>query len=447
MRKVAECLILTAGFLALNCQCQPLADQMNFRSGEMDGAQLYGVSAFSGYSTSVYPVGQSVQPGASTLGGDVNYGVTASAGYQRHRDRMGFSIIYAPSFIGQAHYSNLNAFNQTLLLNASWKASSKWSINASGSVQDMSLTEFLFNPTSFAVRSQVPISFDDLAASFALGQFTNSQVASMLTGAYPPESPTQSLLYGYRTLSYGAQASLVYTYSSRLSFQVTSFAAGSQPLTNGSQAQATNLVNHMIGANGGGTLYYSLSPRTQVGLDLEETWQINHYQGAYISIARGSIGRKMGEHWFLNLTGGYSNTRETKQVAPLTNNQVIGGGSLGFKMYRHTLTADYSRTSTDSYGLIGTVSSVGGSWRWHPPGSDWSVTAGYSDQQTRNTGFVSLSGWEATGGVSRKIGDQSLLTGQYVYYVGSSVLNGYSTNLTVQSVRVSMGWSPRPVLR
>jgi hypothetical protein len=192
---------------------------------------------------------------------------------------------------------------------------------------------------------------------------------------------------------------------------------------------------------------YNLTRRTQIGLDLEEAWQINHYQGAYITTARASIGRKMGEHWFLNVNGGYAYTRQTKGGGLLPNSQVIGGGSLGFKTYQHTLTGAYNRTSTDAYGLIGTVSSIGGSWRWHHPGSDYALTTGYSQQQTRNTGFVSLSGWEATGGITRKMSDRTVVTGQYVYFQGNSTFDANLVNLTVQSVRLSLEWSPQLNLR
>jgi hypothetical protein len=447
MHKLAEYLILTAGFLALNCQCQPLNDQMNFRTGNSDGVRLYGVSVFSGYSTSAYPLSQSVQPGASAIGGDVNYGADASMGWQRHREWMSFSVIYSPSYVGQGHYSNLNSLNHTLWLSASRRWGSKWTASLSGSGQDVSLTQFLFSPTALAVRSQVPMSFDDLAAAFAVGQFTNSQVASMLTGASAPASPTQSLLYGYRSLAYSAQGSLVYAYSPRLSFQVNSYASGSQPLSSGSSVPGNYLVNHMIGANGGVNMSYSLSPRTQVGLNLEETWQINHYQGAYITAASVSIGRKMGEHWFATANGGYYTTKSTRNGPSLPNNQAMGGGSLGWKTYRQTFTASYNRSSTDSYGLIGTVSNIGGSWGWHHPGSDWSLGASFSEEQTQNTGFVSLSGWNASTGVTRKISSQSILTAQYVFYTGRFTYNTIPTKLTVHSVRLSIGWSPQPSLR
>jgi hypothetical protein len=446
MRKVAEYLILMAGLLALNCNSQTLPEQMNFRTGEADGAHLYGVSAFSGYSTSVYPVGQSLQPGASSLGGDVNYGASASMGWQRHREWMNLAVIYSASYIGQAHYSNLNALNHSLSITASRKLG-KWTASVSGSGQDVSLTQFLFNPTPFAVQSQVPQTFDDLAAAFAAGQFSSAQVASMLTGSSPPASPTQSLVYGDRTLAYSTQASLVYAYSHRLTFQVSSFASGSQPLSNGSQVHTIYLVNHAIGANGGVSLSYSLSPRTQVGLNVEEAWVTNHYQGAYLTIASASIGRKMGEHWFANVHGGYYVTRSTKSGAEFPSNEAIGGASLGLKTYQNTFTATYDRTSMDSLGLIGTVNSIGGSWRWHHRGSGWALVAGFFEEQTRNTGFASLSGLQASGGISRNLTDQSTISAQYVFYKGNSTYSGVFTNLTEQSVRLSVGWSPEPNLR
>jgi hypothetical protein len=447
MRKLTEYLIVTAGLLALNGKSQTLPDQMNFRTGEVDGAHLYGVSAFSGYSTSLYPVGQSVQAGASTLGSDVNYGASASMGWQRHREWMNLSVIYSPSYIGQAHYSNLNALNHSLSISASRKLGRKWTASLSGSGQDVSQTQFLFNPTSFAVQSQVPLTFDDLAAAFAAGQFTSTQVASMLTGAAPPASLTQSLLYGYRTLAYSTQASLVYAYSPRLSFQVSSFASGSQPLSDGSQVHAAYVVSHAIGANGGVSISYRLSPRTQLGLNVDESWIMNHYQGAYVTTATASIGRKITEHWFANVHGGYYVTRSTKSGAAFPTNQAIGGASLGVKTYEHTFTASYDRTSTDSLGFLGTATSIGGSWRWHHRGSEWALIAGFFDEQTRNTGFASLSGLEASGGVSRNLGDQTTVSAQYVFYKGRSIYSGALTDLTEQSVRLSVGWSPKPNLR
>jgi len=447
MRRVTGYLIWMAGLLALNCESQPLLDQMNFRTGEGDGIRLYGVSAFSGYSTSAYPYGLGIVPGAAQIGGDVNYGASASIGWQHHRELSNFAVLYSPSYSGEVRYSNLNSLNHSLQLTATRKVGSKWSLSLSGSGQDISLTQFLFSPSPLAVRSQAPLSFDDLAAAFAAGQFTSSQVASMLTGATPPASPAQNLLYGNKVLSYSGEASVVYAYSSRLSFHIRSYASGSQPLRNGSQVTGTYLVNHSIGADGGASISYSLSPRTEIGIDVREARQLNRYQSADLSTATGSIGRKMGMHWFLNLNGGYTNSRETKAGAAPPTNQVIGSASLGFKTYQHTLTASYSRSSTDSYGFIGTATTMGSSWRWSHPGSDWAFSSSVLDEQTRNTGFVSLSGVEVLSGVTRKLTDRSTLSAQYAFLKGSSNYSGTPTHLTMHSVRLSVGWSPQVVLR
>src|ERR1019366_10664034 len=81
---------------------------------------------------------------------------------------------------------------------------------------------------ALSVLSQLPATFDDLAAAFSIGQFSNAQMASMLTGASMLESPARGLLLGNRVLSYSANAGLNYAHSSRLSFHFASFSAGGQ---------------------------------------------------------------------------------------------------------------------------------------------------------------------------------------------------------------------------
>jgi hypothetical protein len=60
---------------------------------------------------------------------------------------------------------------------------------------------------------------------------------------------------------------------------------------------------------------------------------------------------------------------------------------------------------------------------------------------------VSLSGWEASGGITRKMSDRTVVTGQYVYFQGNSTFDANLVNLTVQSVRLSVEWSPQLNLR
>src|SRR5215472_10000961 len=103
--------------LAPSMEGQSLFDQADFKNLSLGGIHLYGVSVFTGYSTSAYPLGsgQQLLPGAAALGADTNYGVSVSLGGQYHRDRTNFSMLYSGSYAGMARYSDTNAINQSLV--------------------------------------------------------------------------------------------------------------------------------------------------------------------------------------------------------------------------------------------------------------------------------------------------------------------------------------------
>lgn len=449
MRGVLIVGVIAAGMMFRPVYGQSAADQASFRSTSLGGIHLYGVSVFGGYSTSAYPVGLGIPPvGVGQLGGDTNFGGSVSVGGQYHRERTDFSMVYTGTYGGQARYSDANAFSQSLSLSASRKLSAKWTLTLSGTGSDSTITQFLYQPSTIGVVSQVPATIDDLAAAFSVGQFSSSQVASTLGGAPILESPARTLLLGDRILSYSGQASLTYAHSSRLSFHLSSFSAGGQHRLGGSTVTEQNyIVPHSIGIDAGMGISYMLSPRTQVGLDVSGNRISNPYQGAYITNASASIGRKMGIHWFLAAHAGGSINHVISQTygAPRTKN-VIGGGSLGFRTYQHTLLGSYERSSVDVYGLaIGTNTTVTAAWNWHRPGSRWSVFTSFGQQQVRNTGYASLSGWQASGGIAQSLNPHMRMTAQYVYLSNSGGYLGTITNLAVHSVRVSLDWAPQTV--
>jgi hypothetical protein len=430
-------------------QCQSLLDQVNFKSGTLGGLRLYGASVYSGYSSSAYPLSGGL-PSASTsslqaVGPDVNYGVSASLGWQHHRDRTIFSLLYTGSYSGMAHYSDLNGFSQSLSFSASRQLSSKWTVSFSGSGQDSTLIQFLNQPSSLSIVSRLPLSFDDLAAAFAIGQFSNSQMASALTGAPLFESPSRNLLAGRRILSYSGQTALSYAHSSRLSVQLSGFSAAGQSRDDGSGGAPQNQATpRSAGLTAGIGLSYSLSPRTQAGLSANETYIVNKYQRAYLTSGTASIGRKMGQHWFLNVYGGGSITRMRQQsYGTPASQQPIGGGSIGFRTYQHTFVGSYTRSGSDNYGFAaGTNTTASGSWTWRRPGSRWSTFASAGQQNSRNNGFASLSGWTVSGGLTASLTTQTSVTAQYVYASNRGTYVGAPHDLTIHSFRVSLGWSP-----
>jgi hypothetical protein len=452
MRKALVCAALAMG-LAAACPAQGLTDELNFRSATVGGVHLYGLSVYTGYSSSAYPLNGPAQlpPGTGLLGDDFTYGATATMGWQRHRDRTSLTMMYTGSYGGMARHSNLNAFGHSASLGMSRALSGKWTVTVNGAAQDATMAQYLFQPMELSLVAQMPATFDDLAAAFSIGQFSNAQIAAMLTGAPVLVSPARSLLLGNRILSYSGQAGLNYAYSSRLSFHVSSFSAGGQNRRNGQEGipQENYVMPRSMGVSGGGGFSYSLSPRTQIGLDAEEQRIQNRYQGAYTTTGSGSFGRKMGMHWFLRARGGATVTHIVQQAygTPKTR-QMVGGGALGFQTYAHTLLASYDRGATDTYGFaVGTNTTVSGSWNYHRRDSAWNLFASFGQQQMRNNGFADISGWQATAGWSRRTSAHTSFTAQYVYMSSKGEYQGTVNDLAVHSVRLSVGWTPEPNYR
>lgn len=449
MRGVFIRCAIALGLMAEASSGQSIFDEVSFRTLSVGGFHVYGVSVYSGYSTSAspngYPQFPSIGSGGS-LGADVNYGASASAGGQFHRGRTNFSLMYYATYGGLVHYSGANGFGQSLSLSASRALSSKWTLSATATGSDITTTQFLFQPSNTSVISQTPASFDDLAAAYSIGQFSSSQVASMLTGAPSLESPARSLLLGDRVLSYAGQVSLTYAKSSRLTFHVSSFTAAGQSRSNGAGGvQGQNYVMpRSMGLTGGMGLSYSLSPRTDVGFNVEESRIDNRYQSGYSTIAMASLGRKMGMRWFLRIEGGGSINQGVSQAYGTPRaRQIDGGGSIGFRTHQHTLVGSYLRSASDSYGFaMGTVTSVSAAWTFRRPGSRWSLFTSFGQQQFRNTGFASFSGWEASGGISSSLNSHMGLSMQYAYMNSSGTFSGNMQNFAVQSIRLALNWSP-----
>ena len=346
---IAAGLMVPAGF------GQSLFDQASFKSMSLGGVHLYGVTVYSGYTTSAYPgsFGQTPSP-TSGLGPDVDYGAATSVGWQYHRQRTDFGITYALNYGGFARYSDANAFSQSLNLSLSRTLSQKWTLVLSGGVSDSTAVQYLYQPSNVALMTQVPATMDDLAAAFKLGQFSSNQVASMLTGAPLLDNPARNLLLGARILTYSGQASLNYAHSSRLSFHFAAFTAAGQNRTGGGgdvPAQSY-VMPHSVGLNAGMGMSYMLSPRTQVGVDVEESRTVNRYQGAYTTTASVSVGRKMSPRWFVSGHVGGSMSQMTTQVfgTPQTT-QAAFGGSVGFRTFQHSLVGSYDRSGADPFGF------------------------------------------------------------------------------------------------
>lgn len=424
--------------------------------GRPSGFQLSSLSLFSGYSSTAYPLngggsGPSISSGAVNggRGGDATYGISAAGNWQHRSERTNFLVNYNGSYGGFAQNSDLNSFSQAMNFNASRQLGNKWTAVLSGSAQNSNLSQFLFQPMTFSAVTQTTLTFNDLAAAFAIGQFSNAQVASMLTGAPILQSPSRTMLLGDRVFSYAVNGNVNYAFSSRLSIHFASFAAAGQRRASNNPdgtTPQTITIPRSIGGNGGVTLSYALTPRTELSVTLDETVTNSRYQSSYGTTPMASIGRKMGEHWFMRAHAGAAfNTISQHYGGTPRSRQMVGGGALGFQTRSQTFVGSYDRSSSDSYGFaVGTNSTINGGWSWRHPGSRWTFSANLGQQQIRNTGFVSISGMQGAAGATTNLADHISMSTQYVFFTSSGNFNGVPNDLTIHSVRISVNWQPQP---
>jgi hypothetical protein len=430
--------------------------QMNalseFQGGGLEGFHLYSVNVFSSYISSAYPVTTNLNltPGATQVGADWSYGAGLSAGMRFSRgDKGSFSLLYTGSYSESRNY-NTSGFNHSLRMSAAWNLTPKWTLDISGTGQYQTLIEYLFEPSSSSIIAQSSNSFNGLSASNSVGP-TDASTAGSLTGtalggAAPLQSPALGLLVGARVLAYTGQVSMTYVASPRLSFHLGGLtAAGETSFGNASNiSQPSYKIPHTIGLDGGATLSYEISSRTTFGVQVNETRNSNRYQDAYASQGSVSLGRKMGNNWFLRGSAGVGYTLVAQQAygVPQTR-QFIGSGSIGYKLQSHTFLASYNRSSTGASALaVGTSALFSGAWSWRRPGSNWGVFASVGEQKLSNTGYANFSGWTVSGGSTVHLVGNILLSAQYVYSNDQGTYLGNQTKLSVNSARVSIAWAP-----
>ena len=354
------------------------------------GLQVYTVSAYAVYYSAGFPDTISFQPGTGTFQSDLGLGASTRIGWQRMGEKSMFSFLYTPSYTGRVRYADWNFLNHSLALTGSRKIAHRWTLGFSLGGNLSSLAETFFSPTVFSNLASTPASFTDLAAAVLAGKFTSPQLAAALTGAPLIEAPGRNIFYGERMFTAGAQTSLSYSYSPRLTVRLEANGSRNQYVSdtrNTGTTQTAYLIPRTTSAGASTSVSYSLSPRTQIGVGAGSTRIVSALQDSYVTSSTASLGRTMGNHWFLQLHGGISVLTPVKPLLQQTfllpsGPQPTGGGSLGFRTFSHTLLGSYDHVASDAYGYGATsTDSIGASWSWRRPGRSWWVECGLSEQK------------------------------------------------------------------
>lgn len=444
MLKAFANLAILTGILVTAAHGQGLPDQLNFTRSNFEGPHLYGVSANSGYSQYDF---RSSTGNSSGLTARTTYGVSATAGWQRLHGRTNFSIRYTGGYQSSSYGVRRNTMQHSLFASLTRSIGQKWTFGLSITGLEADLAQSLFEPSNLVLLTQSGASFDDLAASQSIGQYSSIQNGLLLGGGGATPA-VRSLLLGTRVLTYNLDANVSYAATSRLTFSFGSFALGGQNRTNNPivDDRQTYIMPRTIGGTADVSMSYSLSPRTTMSAGVGQTYTSTRYQKSTGTSPNIGIGRKMGRQWFLRGTFGvYINERTQQSVGTPPGSQATWSGSLGYQTRSHSLLATYNSAGLligDAAATIGRNTIYRGAWSWRPFRTAWNVHGNYSHVDTSGTGFVTLSGWQAGAGLNRNLGWNLVLSFNYAYVISSSNYLGRENQVNVNTARVSLGWAP-----
>jgi len=424
------------------------------------GLQLYDVTGFVGWTSMASPQQGFLLPSFNQrLGSDTSFGGGASLGWARGGERGRLSIAYTGGYTGEVRYSDWNAFYHSLGISASRHLSPRWSSQWSARSGIGTYNQMMFSPTLFGSLAGAPGTFDDLAAAVLAGQYSNDQLASLLSGVPLIESPSRTLLFGNRVFSSAGAVGLSYMHSQRLSLSFSGSYSNTQhlPDSTNSGPQYRYLVQHSSSASAGVNVSYAISPRTQIGVSTSSGRGFSRLQQEYVTSGNAFIGHQTGRHWFMQAHAGAgfitnlgSNYNKTLGARP------IFGGELGYRMFAQTFMASYNRTLGLAYGVAASdTTTVGGGWRWWRPGHTWGLSSSAMEEQLHTTVFSNTRGWRGTFGITKQIGTHAVAETGYSYarYSGgalqalNSTTPGTPFKETQHGVRLTLAWYPQSMER
>ena len=411
-------------------------------SAGLRGLQLYNVTGWAGY----YSVAQFASFASPRLPSDVALGTSATLGWAKSRERSSVSFTYTSSFVGRVRFTDASALNHSLSFFASRKITSRWSLDFSTFATLSTTDQLLFTPSPSGQLAAAPANFEELAAGMLRRQFTNPQLAALLTGTplvYAVERPA---ILGDRAFSASAQVRLTYAPSSRTAFYVGLGGWRNQVLPNsdGERNRPAGVLSQSTTADVSVGLSHSLTPRTTVGLSASRSRTFSVFQDAYRDSFYGSVGRKMGRRWLVQGYGGTGRVQPIRSLYTLpTGPQYLAGASVAYKLSAHTFIASVDRNFGDSYGLGGqSTVSINGAWNWSPRGRDWTLFSSIGQYRMLGSPLGDLNSWRASTGLSRKISTRAALSTEYAYATSSSPF-GLIPNFSQHAARVAVTWSPQ----
>jgi hypothetical protein len=395
------------------------------------GFTFAGTSAYSSIS---YPGPDLAASGGITAGA----GGSATFGWFGGTSVRGLSITYTPSYFysREGSYSVGTTLSHSVILTSTAKIRPKLFLEFSLNGQILRANENLFSTSLEGQTAVSSTSIDQLAAK-------PSDAQTMQASASP-------LAVGTRYLNSAAALGLSYKATPRFSLNFRVGGARVQTL----EGDATDLQFASSTAVASAGFSYSISPRTQIGGEVNSRQIWSTSERARVTNMLGSVTRNMGRQWFAQAQAGTGLINSTNRVYYQAGGpQFVGGGSIGFKTNTHTLTATVMKSLADPYGLQGASTlNIGGGWNWQRPGRRWSLFASGGNQIVSVVNADSMNIWHANAGWNRSIKQETDLSIAYAY--GTMLSGVLQTPYAAQyafiarhGVQLTVHWHPPRVFR
>lgn len=431
----------------------PVGGPVGSPPADANGFGFYSVSAFTGYV---------VVPGYLTPDPTGNYqlqnkgyslsGVSASMGWaKRIGDKSRIYLMYSP-VITVPYYGSGTRLMPALDLRYVTSLNSRWTLNLGLFANYGDFQQYAFEPARITQMAQVPASLDDFLNGVNGGQFSNNEIAALLTGAPILEAPARVSLYGNLNLTATGQVSLSYRMSPRMTLSFNANAYRNQTVATSGDRLQTPIAPSATGASTGVTFGYRITERDNftASVNVQETVsRVSDYE--YVTANLG-YSRRVGQRLSFNVNGGGGEPIQRRlAIAGVgrTKNYTAGAGMSVQITSNQSASLSYGRTFVDNYGLglISTQSGTAG-WSYSRPGRGWGASASVSYFKADQNVSRGVDGMFASAGISKQISPRQGLSMQAFYSKTNSNITDQAIAPTAllsnqEGVRIMYTWYPK----
>jgi hypothetical protein len=413
-----------------------------------NGFGFYGLAGYFGYTSTAVPFNATLLNPALNLGPNYLAGGRASAGWHNIGPRTDASIVYTISYDASIRYSSWNSINHYLTFGVSHELTPRLTYSLSGTAVTMRWDQFLFAPTLLGEVAGAGATYDDLVSAILNGKYTNSQLASILTGAPLLESPAATLLYGTRFFTSSLRSQLAYDLSARTHAHAGVGGSRIQHLnSNLAQDGGTYLVPTTTTANAMAGISYDLSPVTEIGVEAQANRTFSRFEDAYITNGVVTADRAVGRHWILEGRGGAGTFTPVRQTFAFKSGpHYVAGGNIIYKAYSNTFIASFLHTIADTSGIAAqSANAASGVWQWHRPGQQWAVFSQGRYEKLTGSTLSNIDAWLSGAGIERMLDRHVTIRAAYIYGRTTGVVSNALASRQLEGVNLVFSWSPQPL--